>query len=253
MCSREERLDPSAPQPRILERLAERIRAARDYLPGALCDDAQRTEDLLSVALDPREPAFGAGQVRVVTRWSRSCSLAEYGREATGWWGDMRGPETNYTVVDGLEIAYQVIGDGPVDLVYHHGTCHLDLQWYVEAESRFNRRLASFSRLIPFDRRGTGVSQHLPEGHPPSWEEWTADLLGVMDAVGSEEATIFVENEATGPALLFAALHPDRVRSLVLHNGWARFAAAPDYPIGVSLEEIEAGASIAEAPGARPR
>ncbi len=152
----------------------------------------------------------------------------------------MRIPETQYTLVDGLEIAYQVIGDGPVDLVYHHGTCHLDLQWYVEAESRFNRRLASFSRLILFDRRGIGVSQRLPEGHPPSWEEWTADLLGVLDAAESEQAAIFVENEATGPALLLAAQHPERVRSLVIHRGWARFAAAPDYLIGFSQEEIEA-------------
>ena len=68
----------------------------------------------------------------------------------------MDAPETQYVSVDGAEIAYQVLGDGPLDLVFHHGMCHVDLQWDVAPEAAFLRALASFSRLILFDRRGTG-------------------------------------------------------------------------------------------------
>lgn len=149
-------------------------------------------------------------------------------------------PDTRYVTVGDSEVAYQVLGDGAVDLVYHHGVCHIDLQWDVRPEAAFLRRLASFSRLILFDRRGTGVSERAATGEVPTWEDWAADLRGVLDAVGCERAAIFAEAEAGATAVLFAASHPERVRSLVLGNTTARHSAAPDYPIGLSERDVGA-------------
>jgi class 3 adenylate cyclase len=123
--------------------------------------------------------------------------------------------------------------------VYHHGFCHLDLQWDIRAEATFNSKLASFARLVLFDRRGTGASERTTSAAMPTWEDWIEDLRGVMDAVGIESAAIFAEAEAGATATLFAATHPDRVRALVLGNTAARYAVAPDYPIGLSPTEIE--------------
>ncbi len=153
-------------------------------------------------------------------------------------------PTTHYVEVDGLQVAYQVIGDGPIDLVFHHGFCHLDLQWDVAAEAAFNRRLASFSRLILFDRRGTGASERLHRGAAPTVDEWTADLLAVLDAVESESAALFVEAEAGPVAINFVDHHPERVRALVLANTAARFAWAQDYPDGWTEEFINEFAAL---------
>src|SRR5215469_10638089 len=123
----------------------------------------------------------------------------------------MNTPETRYVAVGEAEVAYQVIGEGPLDLVYHHGLCQLDLQWDVAPEAAFNRRLAAFSRLILFDRRGTGASERAASGDIPEWERWGEDLLAVLDAVGSQSASVFAEAEAGATAVLFAAAHPERV------------------------------------------
>jgi class 3 adenylate cyclase/pimeloyl-ACP methyl ester carboxylesterase len=155
-------------------------------------------------------------------------------------------PETNYAEVGGSQVAYQVLGDGPIDLVYHHGFCHLDLQWDVRPEAAWNRRLASFSRLILFDRRGSGASERLPRGHFPSPEEWCEDLLSVLDAVGTESVALFAEVEAGPMALLFAAAHPERVSALVLGNTDARTAFAEDYPQGVATDLIDSWVDLYE-------
>jgi class 3 adenylate cyclase len=151
----------------------------------------------------------------------------------------MNAPETQYVTVGDAQIAYQVIGDGPIDLVYHHGFCHLDLQWDVVSEAAWNRGLASFSRLIMFDRRGSGASERIPLGEFPTWEVWNADLLAVLDAVGSPSAALFAELEAGPMAIMFAAAHPERVTALVLGNTYARNAGAPDYPIGLSAPVVD--------------
>jgi class 3 adenylate cyclase/pimeloyl-ACP methyl ester carboxylesterase len=151
----------------------------------------------------------------------------------------LRVPETSYVTVGDAEVAYQVIGDGPVDLVYHHGFCHVDLQWDVRVEAAFNRQLASFARVVLFDRRGTGASERSTPGQMPTWEDWSEDLRGVLDAVGIESAAIFAEAEAGATATLFAATHPGRVRALVLGNTAARYAESPEYPIGLSRGEID--------------
>jgi class 3 adenylate cyclase len=158
----------------------------------------------------------------------------------------MNAPETRYVVVGDVDVAYQVVGEGPLDLVYHHGFCHLDLQWDVAPEAGFNEGLASFSRLILFDRRGTGASERGARDFFPSWEEWGEDLRAVLDAAGSQSAAIFAEAEAGPTAILFAAAHPERVRALVLGNTAARYAVADDYPIGMTPSHIEARAAATE-------
>ena len=140
-------------------------------------------------------------------------------------------PETQYVSVGDMDVAYQVLGDGPIDLVYHHGFCHLELQWDVPQEAAFNRSLASFCRLILFDRRGTGVRADLTR-FVPTWEEWSEDVRAVLDDVGSESAAIFAEAEAGPTAMLLAAAHPERVRTLVLGNPSARYRFDVDYPEG---------------------
>ncbi len=165
-------------------------------------------------------------------------------------------PETSYVAIGDTEVAYQILGDGPLDLVFHHGFCHLDLQWDVAPEAAFNKRLASFSRLILFDRRGSGASGRVLHGGLPTWEEWGEDLSAVLDAVGSQSAAVFAEAEAGATAVLFAAAHPERVHALVLGNTQARWAEADDYPIGLSPTDIDLVVEFVEStwgdPGALP-
>jgi class 3 adenylate cyclase len=164
----------------------------------------------------------------------------------------MDAPETRYVTVGDTEVAYQIIGEGPLDLVYHHGLCHLDLQWDVTPEAAFNGRLASFSRLVLFDRRGSGASGRVLRHGFPTWEEWSEDLSAVLDAVGSQGTAIFAEAEAGATAVLFAAAHPERVNALVLGNTQARWATADDYPIGLSPSEIDRVVEFLEATWGQP-
>ena len=148
-------------------------------------------------------------------------------------------PETRYTAGDD-RVAYQVTGEGPPDLVFTAGQWgQLDLEWEDPASTRFYRRLASFSRLIRFNCRGTGLSDPRPPDGREPWEHWVEDLIAVMDAAGSERVAIVGIIDSAPLALQFAALHPDRVSALVLMNAGARFAAAPDYPEGWPPEVIE--------------
>lgn len=156
-------------------------------------------------------------------------------------------PETRYVRVDGADVAYQVLGDGPVDLVYFYGIgSHIELFWDDPSYAEYLRRLASFSRLIVFDRRGTGASDRIAQDLP-TWEQGTEDLRAVLDAAGSERAAIIGDVDAGPIAVLFAAMQPDRVQALVLSNTSARFLWAPDYPIGMPAEVIEVSLGAVEA------
>ncbi len=131
---------------------------------------------------------------------------------------------------DGTQVAYQVIGDRLLDLVYLTGTIsNVDMRWEDAASARFLEGLASFSRLIAFDRRGVGVSDRLSTGTVPTWEEWAEDLKLVLDAVHSERAVVFAVADGGQMAISFAAAHPERVRALVLFNA---FGTAPGYDEG---------------------
>ncbi|HXR31864.1 MAG TPA: alpha/beta fold hydrolase [Solirubrobacterales bacterium] len=149
-------------------------------------------------------------------------------------------PSTRYAQsADGVSIAFQVHGEGPLDLVFVPGfVSHVELIWEEPAIARLLRRLASFSRLIVFDKRGQGLSDRL--GRPPTLEESMDDLGAVMDATGSERAAIFGVSEGGPMSALFAATHPERVSSLVLYGTFARLVKAPDFPQGVGEERFDA-------------
>ena len=149
--------------------------------------------------------------------------------------------ETRYAEGHGGLIAYQVVGSGPRDLVYLSGsTSHVDARWESQQFSSFSERLASFSRLVTFDRRGSGASDPVPSQRMPTWEEWADDLRAVMDAVGSQRAAVFAVLDAGPMAMLFAATYPERATALVLGNTAARFLLAGDYPYGMTMEFAEA-------------
>ena len=116
-------------------------------------------------------------------------------------------------------IAYQIIGDRPLDLVFLTGRIsNVDMRWEDPASARFLEGLASFSRVITFDRRGVGASDRLPASRVPTWEEWAEDLKVVLDAAQSHSAAVFSVSDGGQMAISFAASHPERVRSLVLFN-----------------------------------
>lgn len=145
--------------------------------------------------------------------------------------------ETRYANAGGVNLAYQVHGEGPTDLVFIPGfVSGVELVWEEPSVARFFRRLASFARLIVFDKRGQGMSDRL--GRPPTLEESMDDVRSVMDAVGSERAALFGISEGGPMATLFAATHPDRVASLVLYGTYARLIEGPDYPEGIATDRF---------------
>ncbi len=153
-------------------------------------------------------------------------------------------PETRYARSGSLDIAYQVIGDGPLDLVMIPGfVSNVELTWEDPAEARFVRRLGSFSRLIRFDKRGTGLSDRVPVDQLPSLEERMDDVRAVMDAARSERASIFGLSEGGPMSILFAATYPERVERLVLYGSYAKrhTAEADDGAAFVKLIESSWG------------
>jgi class 3 adenylate cyclase len=134
--------------------------------------------------------------------------------------------ETRYAKSGDVHIAYQVIGDGPVDLVFVPGwITHVELAWDDPAEAAFRRRLASFARLIVFDKRGTGLSDRVPVNELPILEEQMDDVRAVLDAVGSERAALMGVSEGGALSALFAATYPERTAALVLYGAFARTGA----------------------------
>ena len=122
-------------------------------------------------------------------------------------------PEVRYTRVGDAHVAYQVVGEGPIDLLIAPGfISHLDLQWTMPTYVAFVERLASFGRVILFDKRGTGLSD--PSAGAARFDQRVEDIEGVMDGAGSERAVLFGMSEGGPLATLFAATHPD---GLVLH------------------------------------
>ena len=149
----------------------------------------------------------------------------------------MQIPDTRYAKApDGTSIACQVIGDGPVDLVYASGIwSNVELMWEEPTWAHFLERLAKFSRLILFDLRGVGLSDRGPE--PPVLELQRDDVGAVMDAAGSADAIVFGGARAATMATLFAATHPDRTKALVLYAPVAKTVSTRDFPYGKTPEE----------------
>jgi pimeloyl-ACP methyl ester carboxylesterase len=140
-------------------------------------------------------------------------------------------PQTRFTKSGPYNIAYQVVGEGPFDLLWIPGfVSNVELAWEEPLLARFLLRLASFSRLILFDKRGTGLSDRVPVDELPSLEERMEDLLAVLDAVGSERAALVSHSEGGNLAVLFAATHPQRTSALVTLGMFAKRQWSPDYP-----------------------
>lgn len=149
-------------------------------------------------------------------------------------------PTTKFAKLGNDRIGYQVLGDGPVDLIFLTGmSSHIDLRWEEPLNEYFLHRLASFTRLILFDRRGTGVSDPVPSDHLPTWEEWADDMRVVLDAVGSERTAIMAWVDGGPMAMLFAATYPERTTALVLAHTAAKYVRADDYPHGLAPEVAE--------------
>jgi class 3 adenylate cyclase len=147
-------------------------------------------------------------------------------------------PQTRYLLSGDHHIAYQVVGEGPIDLVYVPSwISQIEHYWDEPTVASHFRRLASFSRLITFDRRGTGLSD--PVERPPTLEEQMDDVVAVMDAAGSELAAVYAQLEGGAMAALFAATHPERTGALVLYSAMPRMSWAPDYPWAMRREERE--------------
>ncbi len=149
-----------------------------------------------------------------------------------------RAPETQYARSGNINIAYQVVGDGPFDLIFVPGyVTHLELAWKLPTFRPMLAEMATFARLIKFDKRGTGMSD--PVSGAPTLETRMDDVRAVMDAVGSPRAALFGLSEGASMSLLFAATYPERTAALVLRSAYARTLWAPDYPWGRTEDDYE--------------
>jgi pimeloyl-ACP methyl ester carboxylesterase len=147
-------------------------------------------------------------------------------------------PDVQYAKSGDVNIAYQVTGEGPFDLVFVPGyVTHLELHWAIPSFAPFLERLSSFSRLIRFDKRGTGMSDRVSGA--PTLETRMDDVRAVMDAVGSRRAAFYGLSEGAAMSLLFAATYPERMAALVVRSAFPRRMWAPDYPWGQTVEEYE--------------
>jgi class 3 adenylate cyclase len=147
-------------------------------------------------------------------------------------------PETRYAKSGDIHIAYQVSGDGPFDTVFVPGfVSHVEIETAIPGRAAFFKRLESFSRLIRFDKRGTGMSDRVSGA--PTLEARMDDVRAVMDAVGSERAAFYALSEAAAMCLLFAATYPERTAALVIRSAYPRRMWAPDYPWGLTEQQYE--------------
>lgn len=154
---------------------------------------------------------------------------------------------TRYANSAGVSIAYQVVGEGPRDVVLVLGfATHLELQWEMPPFARFCERLASFARLIIFDKRGTGLSD--PVSEVPTLEQRVDDIRAVMDAAGSQRATLIGISEGAPTSVLVAATHPERVEALVLYGAMGRTTEAHDYPWAAPADALRESAAVFIAP-----
>jgi pimeloyl-ACP methyl ester carboxylesterase len=159
-------------------------------------------------------------------------------------------PDLHYArTPEGVHIAYLVIGEGPIDVVYPGwGYSNIEYSWRIPNQRGFLQKISSIGRLIYFDPRGMGLSDKIGSGQLPTLESQMGDILSVMDAVGSDRAALLGGDEGGPLAVLFAATHPERTSALIVYGSEAASVWAPDYPSGwtdeeydVYLEDLERG------------
>ena len=167
-------------------------------------------------------------------------SAQEQNFDSAGFQYAARMPETRYARSGSVNIAYQVFGDGPVDIVFVMGwVSHLEYFWTEPSFARFLRRLASFSRVILFDKRGTGLSDRVPDSELPTLEQRMDDVRAVMDAAGSRQAVICGVSEGGVMSALFAATYPSKTRALVMIGTYAKRIWDESYPWAPTEAERE--------------
>ncbi|HYV68264.1 MAG TPA: adenylate/guanylate cyclase domain-containing protein [Myxococcales bacterium] len=148
-------------------------------------------------------------------------------------------PETQFARGRDGDLAYQVVGDGPLDLVFIPSwLTNVDAMWEEPSLAGFLRRVATFSRMLCFDKRGSGVSDPVPLAAVPTLEQWMADVATVMDAAHVERAALLGSAEGGPMAMLFAATHPERTSALILVDTSARMLRDTDYPWGVPADRV---------------
>lgn len=157
-------------------------------------------------------------------------------------------PRINYATSGDLRIAYQVLGEGPIDIVFVMGwVSHLEMFWEEPHFARFLRELAGVSRLILFDKRGTGLSDSVPLSQLPTLEQRMDDVRAVMDAVGSKRAVLMGVSEGATLSCVFAATYPECSAGVIVIGGYSRRLWAPDYPWGPTAEARESWIEAMEA------
>jgi len=194
---------------------------------AAVIDEAAKAS--AAVELAGRVPGVDEISVPVFELPKGSASAPARGREFNS---ELQlPPETKYARSGDVNIAYQVIGDAPLDLVFVMGwVSHLEYFWSEPSFARFLRRLASFSRLILFDKRGTGLSDRVPVNELPTLEQRMDDVRAVLDAVGSQRAAICSISEGGPMSALFAATYPEKTAALVMIGTYAKRIRDDDYP-----------------------
>jgi len=185
---------------------------------------------------------------------AQSSTGADLKKEAENGWADPSQPiagaarcsfgeasnRTRYAKAGDVDIAYQVLGEGPLDLLlFTGGIIPIECMDEEPSMARFQRRLTSFGRLLRFDRRGMGLSDRGSPSTPPSLEQWVQDAMAVLDAVGSERAAVLAPWISSSHGIVLAATHPERVSRLVVVNGLARLMWAPDYPHGLHQSVVD--------------
>jgi len=157
-------------------------------------------------------------------------------------------PQTRFALSGDVNIAYQVIGEGPLDLVFVMGwVSNIDEFWTEPLWAAFLQRLAKFSRLIVFDKRGTGLSDRVDDHHLPSLEQRMDDVRAVLDACGSRRAALLGVSEGGPMCALFAATYPERTAALMTFGSYPCRMTAPDYPWGVTEQDLDAIAAAVRA------
>ena len=149
-------------------------------------------------------------------------------------------PKTRYARSGDVNVAYQVFGDGPIDLVFVPGfVSHVEMVWEEPHQARFLERLAAFCRVLLFDKRGTGMSDRVPIRELPTLEQRMDDVRAVMDAAGSERAALFGLSEGGAMCTLFAATYPERTTALIIFGGYARWIRDETFPWAPTRERHE--------------
>src|SRR5262245_10670574 len=208
--------------------------------PGVFVGDAvlQSTIRELRKALDDdsHEPRFIETAHRRGYRFVAPVSAIEVAAP-----GAPAAHRVSYARSGSVNIAYQVIGSGPIDLVFVMGwVSHLEYFWNEPSFARFLNRLASIGRLILFDKRGTGLSDAVPVTELPTLEQRLDDVRAVMDAVGSERAVLIGVSEGGPLCSLFAATYPEKTEALIMIGSYARRLRDVDYPWGPTREQRDA-------------